>query len=83
MHFHNKFLSVRSFANHIRLVIPQSINGRKTPLFEVLASGVSYLFTGIISYVEGYQMNITLILESNPSDIKQGIYIDGEYYNWD
>ena len=49
----------------------------------MLASGVSYLFTGIISYVEGYQMNITLILESNPSDIKQGIYIDGEYSTWD
>lgn len=78
-------IATHSLGNHVfeGLVIPQSINGRKTPLFEVLASGVSYLFTGIISYVEGYQMNITLILESNPSDIKQGIYIDGQYSNWD
>lgn len=77
-------ITCHSLGNHVfeALVIPQSLNGRKTPLFEVLASGVSYLFTGKISYVEGYQTNITLILESDPSDVKQGIYIDGQYTNW-
>lgn len=78
-------ITTHSLGNHVfeSLVIPQGINGRTTPLFEVLANGVSYIFSGKISYVEGYQMNITLILESNPSDIKQGIYIDGQYSNWD
>ena len=78
-------ITCHSLGSHVfeGIVIPQSVNRYKTQLFEVIAGDVSYLFSGTISYVEGYQTNVTLILQSNPGDVKQGIYIDGEYSNWD
>lgn len=61
------------------IVVPQSITSKR-PLVEVVIDNVSYLMEGKISYRQGYRHTITVILDTDPENIK--INIGGQLDNW-
>ena len=51
-----------------------------SPLVEVIANNVSYLYEAKFIFKPGVQHNITLVISNNPEKIK--IEIGGEIKNW-
>ena len=61
------------------VVIPQRLASR-TPLFEMIANGVSYLVDGTFNYKPGYSYTVSFILNNSTESIR--IEIGGEIGNW-
>lgn len=61
------------------IIVPQRIDYR-VPLVEVVADGVSYMFTTRFAFKTGVQHNVDFTISKNPSQIK--IELGGEIGNW-
>lgn len=61
------------------IIVPQRLDNR-TPLIEVIANGVSYLWESAFVFKPGIQHTVSLVITKNPEQIK--IDIGGEIGDW-
>lgn len=63
------------------IVVPQFIS-TLTPLIEITMGGISYLLDYSISFMPGYQHDISIIINTSPNQEKIEISIDGTINDW-
>lgn len=63
------------------IVVPQFIS-TLTPLIEITMGGISYLLDYSISFMPGYQHDISVIINTSPNQEKIEISIDGTINDW-